>query len=130
MPDLTKLHFTGRLAPHTKNAEGLVAIIRDFFKVEASIRQYIGEWLELPQQYRCRLGESPETGLLGANLTIGAMVFECQHKFRILFGPIGLKAYQLMLPGGESLKRLIAVVRKFPISRWDLPAHWKRFTRQ
>jgi len=122
MPDLTKLHFTGRLAPHAKSAEGLVAIIRDFFKVDASIRQYIGEWLELPMQYRCRLGESPTTGMLGENVTIGSRVFECQHKFRILLGPVELKAYELMLPGGESLKRLISVLRNYVGDelKWDV----------
>jgi type VI secretion system protein ImpH len=113
MPDLAKLHYSARLAAQTKSAEGLVAIIRDFFGVPAEILQFIGEWLRLPYRYRCRLGEGPETGTLGSTVTIGESVYECQHKFRILFGPLGLAAYERMLPGGDSLRRLVAVVRNY-----------------
>jgi type VI secretion system protein ImpH len=113
MPDLAKLHYAGRLAYHTKSADGLLAIIKDFFQVRAGIEQFVGEWLRLPHCHRCRLGETPATGTLGRTVTVGEYVFECQHKFRIRFGPIGLKAYERMLPGGTSLYRLVAVVRNY-----------------
>ena len=40
-------------------------------------------WLELPEEFRLRLGESPETGSLGRTTTIGARIWDCQQKFRL-----------------------------------------------
>ncbi len=116
MPDLAKLHFSGRLVHQARNAEGLAALVRGYFGVPADIRQFVGEWLDLPEQYRCRLGETPATGALGVTAIIGSRAYECQHKFRIIFGPIGLREYELMLPGGSSLDRLKAIVRNYV---WD-----------
>ena len=122
MPDITKLHFAGRLAASTKNAEGLVEIVRTYFRVSAAVSEFTGEWLELPHEYRCRIGEALMTGTLGENITVGARVYECQHKFTLLFGPVDLATYEKMLPGGGSLVRLIAVVRNYVGDElaWDL----------
>ncbi len=122
MPDATKLHFAGRLAAQTKNAEGLVEIIRSYFRVPAEVEEFSGEWLTLPEEYRCRLGESPATGTLGGNITIGASVYECQHKFTLLFGPLTLETYEKMLPGRDSLARLVAVIKNYIGDElaWDL----------
>ena len=113
MPDVGKLYFAGRLALQTRNAEGLMAIISDFFKVPVSIRQFVGEWLELPEHQLCRLGESSLTGALGVNTTVGRRVWSCQYKFRLIFGPVSLKDYKRLLPGGMSLERLVAIVRNY-----------------
>lgn len=113
MPDVGKLYFAGRLALQTRNAEGLMAIISDFFKVPVAIRQFVGEWLELPEHQLCRLGESSLTGALGVNTTVGRRVWSCQYKFRLIFGPVSLKDYKRLLPGGKSLERLVAVVRNY-----------------
>ncbi len=122
MPDATKLHFAGRLASHARNAEGLVEIVRGYFRVPASVSEFTGEWLELPREYRCRIGETPLTGTLGENITIGARVYECQHKFTLRFGPLDLATYEKMLPGGDSLQRLVAVLRNYVGDElaWDL----------
>ena len=47
-PDAAKLFFAGRLAAHTRNAEGLEAIIGEFFAMPARIECFVGDWLELP----------------------------------------------------------------------------------
>jgi len=113
IPDLTKLHFAGRLSSHTRNAEGLVAMIQRFFNFPAAIEQFVGEWLKLPGNSLCRLGVSPLTASLGINIAIGERVWQCQQKFRIVIGPLEYSDYQRMLPGRESGKRLRAMVRNY-----------------
>ncbi len=122
MPDLAKLHYAGRLACQTRHAEGLEAMLADFFKLPVTIEPFVAHWLELPVDCHCRLGESPETGTLGVTTVIGARVWDCQHKFRIRFGPLSLADYQRLLPGGISLERLAAIVRNYVGDelRWDL----------
>lgn len=122
MPDLAKLHYAGQLVGQTRHAEGLRAILAGFFKLPVAIAEFIGEWLALPEPSRCRLGESRETGTLGVTAFVGGRVWGCQDKFRILFGPLSLADYRRLLPGGDSLPRLVAVVRNYigePLN-WDV----------
>ena len=111
--DVAKLHYCGRLACPSKNAEGLVAILNDYFRVPVDLQEFIGQWIELPVENRLRLGESPETGALGRTAIIGSRVWECQHKFRLRIGPLTLTEYQRLLPRGVSLKRLHDWVRNY-----------------
>jgi type VI secretion system protein ImpH len=113
MPDLAKLHFAGRLAHQTRNAEGLRAIIADYFKLPVEIEQFVGDWVRLPHQSLCMLGRTPDTGTLGSTASIGERIHVYHHKFRILFGPIGFADYARLLPGGMSLKRLVPIVRNY-----------------
>jgi type VI secretion system protein ImpH len=111
--DLAKLHFSGRLSAQPKNAEGLEAILHDYFRVPVEIREFVGQWVELPPENQLRLGETPDTGALGRTAIVGSRVWECQHRFRIRVGPMCLADYQRMLPGGNSLKRLRDWVRNY-----------------
>jgi type VI secretion system protein ImpH len=113
IPDLAKLHFAGRLASQTRNAEGLAAMIKRFFNLPATIEQFVGEWLKLPEDCFCRLGVSPQTATLGVNIAIGERVWQCQQKFRIILGPLDFEDYERLLPGRESGKRLRALVRNY-----------------
>jgi len=111
--DLAKLHYSGRLVLQTRNAEGLQAILQDYFGIPVQIMQFVGQWLGLSSEYRCRLGSSPENARIGHTLIVGDRFWECRQKFRIEFGPMGFSDYLRMLPGEESLLRLIAWVKNY-----------------
>ncbi len=113
VPDLAKFHYAGRLANQTHTAEGLEAILADFFKLPVTLETFVGHWLPLAEASRCRLGETPATGLLGMTAVIGERVWDCQYKFRIVMGPMGLEEFQRFLPGSESLRRVVAWVRNY-----------------
>jgi len=113
MPDLAKLHFSGRLANQARNAEGLRAIIADYFKLPVEIEQFVGDWVRLPRQSLCLLGITPDTGTLGSTASAGERIHVYHHKFRILFGPIRFADYTRLLPGGLSLQRLVPIVRNY-----------------
>jgi type VI secretion system protein ImpH len=113
VPDLAKLHYSGRLTNTPRNAEGLEAVVQDFFQIKTRVETFVGEWIELPVDSRCRLGESKMTGTLGSTTIVGSRIWECQYKFRIIMGPMGYTDYQRMLPGGDSLRRLIDWVQNY-----------------
>lgn len=113
VPDAAKLCYSGRLVCQTRNAEGLRAVLADYFGLPTEIESFVGQWITLPEEYRSRIGESPETGTLGASLVVGSRVWECQQKFRIRLGPMGLDDFERMLPSGESFTRLRAWVRNY-----------------
>ncbi|MFZ4791408.1 MAG: type VI secretion system baseplate subunit TssG [Candidatus Competibacteraceae bacterium] len=112
-PDLAKFHYAGRLVCQTRNPEGLEAILADFFKLPMRVDPFVGHWLPLDEASRCRLGETPATGLLGMTAVIGERVWDCQHRFRIVMGPMNLEEFQRFLPGSDSLRRLVAWVRNY-----------------
>ena len=122
MLDASKLFFAGRLQCGAKNAEGLEAMIGEYFRVMVAITEFVGEWLEIAPRDRCMLGATPSTGTLGVTAIAGAYAFECQHKFRVHIGPIGLVKFEQFLPGGGGLAALIAVVRNYVGDEyvWDL----------
>ncbi len=113
MPDRLKLHHAGRLATPRRNAEGLRAILEDFFDLPFRVRSFVGHWLRIPEGDVWRLGRSAATGSLGRNANLGARVWECQQKFRIVAGPLGLEDYARLLPGSRALERVAAVVRNY-----------------
>jgi type VI secretion system protein ImpH len=122
VPDWTKIHFAGRLSAQARNAEGLEAILGDFFRIPTKIQEFAGYWMKIPNENRCRLGESPETGSLGINAVVGERKYEVQLKFRIRMGPMELVDLQRLVPIGDSFKRLKDWVLNYVNQEfyWDL----------
>ncbi len=121
MPDLTKLHFAGRLANQTRHAEGLAAILASFFAVPMQVESFIGAWLDLPPKGWTRLGD-PHTAGLGVTALLGPRLWSRQDKFRIVAGPLDYADYERLLPGGDSFRRLTAIVRNYvgDTLLWDI----------
>ncbi len=128
LPDIVKLHFAGRLVCQTHHPEGLRAMIEHFFKLSAVIEEFVGAWMRLPENGICRLGEDPATGTLGMTAIAGARIWGRGQKFRIILGPMGLTTYRRFLPGRDSLRRLVALVRGYVGDElnWDVNLVLKR----
>ena len=104
--DWAKLYYAGRLVGQTRNADGLQAIIEDYFAIKTRVETFSGQWMTLPENSICRLGATPETGSLGVTAIVGARVWDCQLKFRIRLGPMTLADLYRLLPTGTSFSRL------------------------
>lgn len=111
LDDRAKLFYAGHFAAQTKYADGLQAIIADLLSIDIRIEEFVGEWMEIQQSDQSRLGHSPELATLGHSTFLGAFVWGCQHKFRIVLGPLNLTRYLSLLPGGKALAQLTAIVR-------------------
>jgi len=122
VPDWSKLYFSGRLTNQTRNAEGLGAIVGEFFGVPATINTFQGHWLNLPPDSILKLGDSPTSGSLGVTTILGSRFWDCQLKFRIKLGPMKLADLQRLLPKGDSFKRLKAWVLNYVSEEffWDV----------
>jgi type VI secretion system protein ImpH len=122
VPDQAKLYYAGRLASQTRSAEGLEAILEDYFGVRTEIQPFTGRWLKLPESSLCQLGASPDTGRLGVNALVGSRFWECQLNFRIQMGPMKLADFERLLPSGRSFERLRCWVRNYTGEEfsWDL----------
>ncbi|MEM9048511.1 MAG: type VI secretion system baseplate subunit TssG [Pseudomonadota bacterium] len=110
MPDTAKLFYAGLLASGPRNEVGLLSIISSFFGIPCQIDSFVGSWLTLESEDRWQLG-APAT--LGGSASLGSQVWSRQAKFRLRLGPLSMADYRRLLPGGDSLARLVAVVRNY-----------------
>jgi type VI secretion system protein ImpH len=120
--DFAKLHFAGLMANQRRPAAGLVTILRAYFKLPVAIEQFVGHWMKIPLDGQTRIGMQDQGNRIGSSAVLGRSVWDCQHKFRLVIGPIGYEDYQRMLPGGDSMTRLLAWVRNYAgmVLDWDV----------
>ncbi|MES2117721.1 MAG: type VI secretion system baseplate subunit TssG [Pseudomonadota bacterium] len=111
--DFAKLHFAGLLANNARPASGLVSILREYFKLPVRVEQFVGHWMKLPPEVQSRLGGLGDGNRLGVSTVLGSKVWDSQNKFRIVIGPLNYADYRRMLPGGDSMQRLLAWVRNY-----------------
>jgi type VI secretion system protein ImpH len=124
LPDELKLFFAGRLAAQPRNAEGLQAMIGEYFGMPAQIEQFVGEWVDIPREHAWSLGGGTRRGafgigLLGQSTIVGTRIWSRQHKFRVVLGPLTRDQFRKMLPGGASLSRLRALVFNYLGHEWQ-----------
>ena len=118
VPDHSKLYFAGRLSRQIRDADGLLAWCRSEFDVPVRIEQWCGHWMKLGVKERSRLGARRERASamclgLGHGAVLGKSVWDVQHKFRIVVGPLSLPSYLRFLPGGADMARLRSLVRQW-----------------
>jgi len=120
--DFAKLHFAGLLANKARPASNLVTILQAYLRLPVRLEQFVGHWMPLPPEVRSQIGRLGDGNRLGSSLVLGKSVWDCQHKFRIVIGPLGYADYQRFLPGGDSLRRLRDWVRAYVGLHldWDL----------
>lgn len=111
VPDAAKLFFSGILARQARNADGLAALLKGYFRVPTRIEEFVGNWMRLVPTDRTRVGRV--NAALGQATVLGERVWDRQHKIRIAFGPLTLAQYEGFLPGGEAVTRLVAWVREY-----------------
>jgi type VI secretion system protein ImpH len=111
VPDVAKVWHVGALVRQVRNAEGLVGLLQDFFRVPVQIQEFVGGWMSLGTRERTYLAQDGAT--LGQGAVLGSQVWDRQHKFRIRLGPLTLDQYESFLPGGTPLRQLVDWVRLY-----------------
>lgn len=117
-----QLGFVARFLQPARNAEGLEAILGEYFACPVRVREYMPEWLEIPKSQAWCLGRSPEQSTLGHSTVVGRRVFQPSQKFRVELGPLSLPSFQGFLPGTAGFKELQELVSGYaaPELSWDL----------
>jgi type VI secretion system protein ImpH len=120
--DFAKLHFAGLMANQRRPAAGLVTILRAYFKLPVEIEQFVGHWMKIPLDGQTRIGMDDRGNRIGTSAVLGKKVWDCQHKFRLVIGPVDYEDYERMLPGGASMTRLVDWVKSYAgtVLDWDV----------
>lgn len=99
-----KLFFAGHLVHQTRHAEGLASILSAYFDVPVQVEQFSGQWLALPEESLCVLGQ--RNAALGQDAIAGRRMWTCQLAVRLRIGPISQADMRRLLPTGEAFVRL------------------------
>jgi type VI secretion system protein ImpH len=118
VPDYAKLYRIGNFASQARSADGLEAILADYFGLPVEIRQFTAGWVQIPRELRCRLGRDGDLASLGIGATLGGATWQCQHKFEIVLGPLTLVKLRDFLPGARGLRELYSLVRRYTSDEW------------
>jgi type VI secretion system protein ImpH len=111
VPDPAKLFHAWALIRQVRNPEGLVAILEHFFQVPVRIAEFMAQWMPIDPRERTFLGR--DSAVLGAGAVVGKRVWDRQHKFRVIIGPLTLRQYENFLPIGGDVQALIDWVRLY-----------------
>ncbi len=124
VPDLAMLHYAGLLACRPRTAEGLSAMLCDYFQAPVEVRQFHGEWLLLEPADQSRLGSDARTNVnsdgdsateapgfsrpdssaalcncsLGVDTVVGERIWDVEGKIRICIGPLDYAQFIEFLP--------------------------------
>jgi type VI secretion system protein ImpH len=123
--DETLRFYSGLFSNTHRSALGLEQMLSCFFGTVVQVQQFVGQWLQLPAEYRTCLPvreDVPKPGekrrsakttptatpasaapRLGQNTVVGSRIWEAQGKFRIRLGPLTYQEFVDYLPGGNIL---------------------------
>lgn len=100
IPDHARRYAAGHLVRATRNPEGLVAILAAYFGAPFRVEEWVMNWLALSPEDRSTLGGHTDASRLGVGSVCGSAVPDRLHRFRLHAGPLDLKTYRRLLPGG------------------------------
>ena len=108
--DHAKYFFAGHLVRQTRNPEGIIQILKTFFNIQVSLKEFVPQWIALhPSQ---QLGLNGSMGL-GQDTILGSSVRDAQHKFRLSLGPLTRQQFDEFMPGTRKAKQLTHWLRHY-----------------
>lgn len=113
LPVHSNLAATPHLIRESRNPDGLVGALTFFFQLPFRLVEFIYQWLTLPEQETSRLADDNFACYLGNGAVLGSAIPDCQHKFRLLIGPLTLEQYIGFSPWGRGMPVLREWVRRF-----------------
>jgi type VI secretion system protein ImpH len=120
VPRDNALYHTGHLAARTRSTVRLAAMIEEETGCPVQVEEFAGAWLRLPPAERTRLGgggigvrSEGQHARLGEGALVGVQSWDAQARFVIRIGPVGRRAFDLLLPGRPLHARVVALTRLF-----------------
>ena len=122
MPDYAKFKYARFLGGKTRYKEGVEAMVSEMFGIPTRVENFVGEWLKIPEDALCRIESGPYGKRLGIDATQGRFSWQCQYKFRVFLGPLGLDDFKKLLPGEKLATQINDTIRNYVgiEFQWDI----------
>jgi type VI secretion system protein ImpH len=116
VPDEAKFSRADLFSAQVRSADRLAALLSEYFGVPIRVREFVGQWLDIPREEQLCLGQT--VSALGCGASLGATSWQRQNKFEIVLGPLSLIEFRKYLPTGSALYELIDLVCFFTHDEW------------
>ncbi len=112
VPAVHLLHFAGLIGRHSHSAVELAHLLTDELGgLRVRVEQCVLRWVAIPPGQQCRLGGG--AARLGDTAVAGSRVPDRGGMFLVVVGPLGYADFEALLPGGERLATLLALIHLF-----------------
>lgn len=118
VPDYAKFCRAGQIGAGSRSADGLEAVLSDYFCQPIEVREFVGSWLRIPDELRTRLGGSDDAAALGRAATLGGASWQRQGRIEVVIGPMSFEAFMQFLPGSRALRALADFIRFYSAGEW------------
>lgn len=111
--DRSLLYYAGLFSQQPRSIVGLELILSDYFKIKVKGRQFVGQWYELDEEQRTRIGEKfGQNHVLGKGaVVVGTRVWDQQAKIEIRLGPLTYQQFLNLIPNGWGYRALCDLTR-------------------
>jgi type VI secretion system protein ImpH len=107
--DEALLFYAGLLGQHPRSASAIGNILRDYFAMPVAVAQFVGQWLEITEENRTRLGAA--NNAVGSSAVAGTRTWDQQAKFKLRVGPLGYAEFTRLLPAGDAHQPFVQLTR-------------------
>ncbi len=96
--DLALVFYSGFLSHRPRCAISLERMLEDYFGIPIRVLEFQGQWLQLDPENQSQVGTENGNNALGANVVVGARVWDIRSKIRIRMGPLTYPQFASFLP--------------------------------
>lgn len=111
LPSFTGAAWSGIFGNLIKSKEGIERILCGFFRLPIKVKDHLISWHNIPQEYRCRLGQ--DNNVLGKSIQLGSRFCSCTHKFAIEIGPLDFSQSVIFSPGNHGFEYLTTLIQQY-----------------
>lgn len=108
LKDEALLPYVGLIAQKPHSANAIANLVADYFQIDVRVAQFSGQWLELNERDKTKLGHRNSS--LGLNAIAGSKIWDQQSKFRLKLGPLPFSKFTAFLPNGNAAGPLRSIV--------------------
>lgn len=109
LDDEALLPYAGLIIQKPHSSTALSQIVTDYFRTNAKIQQFFGQWLDLDSESISRLGKA--NSQLGESSILGSRIWDQQSKFRLVLGAMSFKQFAAFLPNGSAHNSLLSIIK-------------------
>ncbi|PXW24948.1 type VI secretion system baseplate subunit TssG [Paraburkholderia caballeronis] len=119
LPTHARFSAAAHLVREARNPDGLASALSHYFGVPFAVEEFVRHWITLDADRQTQLGRPGVTAIVGDGALLGEAIPDCQHKFRLVVGPLDLDPYLRLTPHGADLPTLVEWVRAFVGHEYD-----------
>ena len=121
--DRALLRYAGLFVHRPRTALGLERMVSDYYGLPVTLRQFVGNWMEIEPGDETRIGaKTGENNVLGQSAFLGRRYWNQQAGLELRIGPLDRETFESFLPGGSRHAPLLALIMFYVSPEYDFTA--------